>query len=57
MASAPARDLGQEQTGSHLRSGRPGEWRDHFEPEHREALKEAAGDLPLRLGHEHDLAW
>lgn len=45
------------QTTSHIRSGQPGEWRKHFEPEHHAAFKAATGDAALRLGYETDAAW
>jgi hypothetical protein len=42
-------DVGQH---SHLRSGKPGEWREHFGPEHLERWNEVAGDALIRLGYE-----
>jgi hypothetical protein len=45
------RALGEERRGSHLRSGRPGEWREHFGPSHRELFDELAGEAVVRLGY------
>jgi hypothetical protein len=40
-----------------FRSGKTGEWRRYFKPEHRDVFKEVAGDLLLRLGYESDDSW
>lgn len=42
---------------SHVRSGRPGEWREVFTDDHRSHFKEASGDLLIRLGYESDNSW
>jgi hypothetical protein len=42
---------------SHVRSGRPGEWRDVFEPEHTAEFKKLTGDLAVRLGYETSPDW
>ena len=39
------------------RKGRAGGWREIFEPAHKYAMKEVAGDLLVRLGYEEDLDW
>lgn len=45
-------------TGSStFRKGLIGDWRNHFEPEHVEAFKQAAGDHLLDLGYEPDGDW
>ena len=44
-------------TTKHIRSGRPGEWRDHFGPAHEEAFKRLTDDAALRLGYESDPNW
>jgi hypothetical protein len=41
----------------HIRSGRPGEWRQAFGTDHVERFKELTGDLVVRLGYEDDLDW
>lgn len=40
-----------------FRSGKSGEWRRHFTEEHKKILKDAAGDLLIRLGYEKDNDW
>ncbi len=40
-----------------FRSGKIGEWRTHFSPEHSRMFKEIAGDLLIRLGYEQDQDW
>src|SRR5512138_2619880 len=37
-----------------FRSGKTGEWKKHFTPEHKHIFKEVAGDLLVRLGYETD---
>ena len=53
----PIERTSQESWARHIRSGRPGEWRDVFHPEHTQRFKERLGDLLIRLGYEHDHAW
>jgi hypothetical protein len=40
-----------------FRSGKTGEWKKHFTPEHKKIFKEVAGDLLIRLGYEKDDNW
>lgn len=40
-----------------FRSGKTGEWRKYFSPEHKKVFKEVAGDLLVRLGYEKDNHW
>ncbi|MGE5249969.1 MAG: sulfotransferase domain-containing protein [Bacteroidota bacterium] len=40
-----------------FRSGRTGEWKQHFTPEHKKIFKDVAGDLLVRLGYETDNDW
>ena len=40
-----------------FRSGRTGEWKRYFTPEHRDAFKRVSGDLLVRLGYEKDQDW
>lgn len=40
-----------------FRSGRTGEWRKYFKPEHKALFKEVAGDLLINLGYEKDNDW
>ena len=40
-----------------FRSGKTGEWKKHFTPEHRKIFKDVAGDLLVRLGYEKNNDW
>ena len=40
-----------------FRSGKTGEWKKHFTPEHKRIFKDVAGDLLIRLGYEKDYNW
>jgi sulfotransferase 6B1 len=40
-----------------FRSGKTGEWKRYFKPEHKRIFKEVAGDLLIRLGYEKDDGW
>ena len=40
-----------------FRSGKTGEWRQHFTEEHKQIFKEAAGDLLIKLGYEKNKNW
>jgi hypothetical protein len=40
-----------------FRSGKTGEWKRHFTPEHKSIFKSTAGDLLIRLGYEKDNDW
>jgi len=44
-------------TSQHIRSGRPGDWRHHFSPEHVAAFKAATGDAAMLLGYESNSMW
>lgn len=48
---------GEVQEGSVLRSGRPGQWREHFTPAVAARFREVTGDLLVRLGYEDGDAW
>jgi hypothetical protein len=50
------RESGDWRAG-HVRSGRPGDWREHFAPEHTALFKELTGDLLVRLGYETSAGW
>ncbi len=39
------------------RAGSPGNWQHYFSEANKQAFKEVAGDLLIRLGYEHDLDW
>jgi sulfotransferase 6B1 len=40
-----------------FRKGQIGDWRNHFNEDHKEVFKQVAGDVLIRLGYEHDLNW
>jgi sulfotransferase 6B1 len=40
-----------------FRSGKTGEWKQHFTNEHKEIFKDVAGDLLIKLGYESDNDW
>jgi sulfotransferase family protein len=40
-----------------FRSGKTGEWKKHFTPEHKKLFKDVAGDLLIKLGYEKDKDW
>jgi hypothetical protein len=40
-----------------FRSGKTGDWREHFTEEHKKLFKEAAGDLLVRLSYEKNNDW
>jgi hypothetical protein len=50
-------DVVRAKNDSHVRSGRPGEWRDAFAAHHVALFKELTGDLVVRLGYETDSDW
>jgi hypothetical protein len=51
------RSIGEVQEGSHLRSGKPGQWREMFTPRHKALFRELTGDLLERLGYASGDDW
>ena len=51
------RKAGQENTNSHYRKGKRGDWRNHFSEAHKVVFKEKYGDLLIKLGYETDKNW
>lgn len=51
------RRQGQEDTGSHLRSGKPGNWREHFTPDLIARFKDLHGDHLIACGYESGMDW
>lgn len=51
------RSRGQENRNTHLRKGVPGDWKNHFEPEHVAAFKDRYNDLVLDLGYASSPDW
>jgi hypothetical protein len=51
------RDKGEENVKSHYRKGVPGDWVNHFTPEHKHAFKERFNDVLIKTGYEDDDNW
>ncbi len=51
------RTAGQEDVKSHYRKGQPGDWRNHFTPDHVAEFKKRHAELLVRLGYEQDADW
>lgn len=51
------RTQGEVDEKSHYRSGKHGDWRNHFTPKVLEAFKENFGDIAVRLGYEESEDW
>lgn len=54
---AGGRKKGQEDVNSHYRKGTPGDWKNHFSPEHIRHFKDQFGDLLIKLGYESSPDW
>ena len=54
---AGGRKQGQENTNSHYRKGKRGDWQNHFNDKHKAVFKEKYGDLLIKLGYEKDYNW
>ena len=48
---AKGREKGKEDVRSHYRSGRSGDWRNHFSEDHKSLFKSLYPDLVPRLGY------
>jgi hypothetical protein len=57
QAKAAGRAKGQEDTGSHYRKGKSGDWVDHFGPEHKALFKELYPGLVTQLGYGSNEDW
>lgn len=51
------RKPGQEDSGSFMRKGIIGDWKNHFTPEARRLFDKYAGEALITLGYEKDHAW
>lgn len=54
---AGGRKQGEENTNSHYRKGARGDWKNHFNDQHKSVFKEKYGDLLIKLGYEKDNNW
>jgi hypothetical protein len=54
---AKGRTPGVENKQSHLRKGVAGDWKNHYTAQHKEAIKQIAGDWLIRHGYESDSNW
>lgn len=54
---ADGRETGREDPRSHYRKGVPGDWRNHFNPEHVTYFETHYGALLRRLGYEREAGW
>ena len=57
FANRTKRNAGQERKKQHLRSGKPGQWREYFAQAHKDLFKEIHGDLLVHLGYERYNDW
>jgi hypothetical protein len=51
------REKGKENPRSHYRKGKPGDWKNHFNKEHKTYFKKHFGELLVKLGYEQDMNW
>lgn len=51
------REKGEEDPEHHFRKGVPGDWVNHFTPEHKRVFKERFNDVLVKLGYEDDDDW
>jgi hypothetical protein len=56
-AKTGGRRQNEEDLESHYRKGVTGDWRNHFQTEHKEYFKNKYGDLLIKLGYETDMNW
>ena len=57
MTQMTGRKVGEEQAGSHMRNGLPGQWKQHFSEVHKTYFKEHFGDILIHLGYEKSNDW
>jgi hypothetical protein len=55
--SITGRDQGDESQKNHYRKGVPGDWKNHFTAEHKNAFKDRFGSILINLGYETDSDW
>jgi hypothetical protein len=54
---AGGRGQGQEDIRSHYRKGTPGDWKNHFNEQHKKFFKDHYNDLLIKLRYEEDDRW
>lgn len=57
MKRMTGRNPGEEDTGSFIRKGVVGDWKNHFTKEAGEVFDALAGNVLVRLGYEQDNSW
>ncbi|MGB3680994.1 MAG: sulfotransferase domain-containing protein [Rubrobacteraceae bacterium] len=57
FARQSGRQPGQEDKGSFMRKGMPGDWRNHFSLEARQVFDRYGGDELITLDYERDRSW
>lgn len=57
MTRQTGRKVGEIKLGTHMRSGKPGQWQEHFDASHRLYFKSKYGKLLIQLGYEKDYKW
>lgn len=57
MTRQTGRKVGEIKLGTHMRSGKPGQWQEHFDPSHKMYFKMKYGQLLIKLGYETDYNW
>jgi len=57
FSSVSGRRLGEEDRGSYMRNGLPGDWRRHFAADHKKRFKELFPGVLVKLGYEADEDW
>lgn len=57
QARAAGRKVGEENRASHFRKGQPGDWRNHFNEEHKHRFQQLYPTLLTNLGYESSTSW
>ena len=51
------RKVGEQNNQSHFRKGIAGDWKNHLTTEHKDKMKEVAGEWLIRHGYESGYDW
>ena len=54
---ARGRTQGEENTKSHFRKGISGDWKNHFNHDHKDYFKKYYNEILVKLGYENDDKW